>query len=138
VVLLPQEKNRIEDMSAYLWTNADGTGHFALRTAPPGDYRAYAWREIDTIHNVYMDAAFLAFVKTTGVALKLGEGDSANIKIPLAAERWRRMAHEGRLPTPRFELATGGGKTISYLHEDHRLIQGPDRPSGGVSANGSR
>src|ERR1017187_2491602 len=33
-------------------------------------------------------------------------------------------------------LDTAGGKTISYLHEDYRLFQGPDRSSGRIPADG--
>src|ERR1022692_3339750 len=33
-------------------------------------------------------------------------------------------------------LDTAAGKTISYLHEDYRLLQGPDRSAGRISTDG--
>src|SRR5260370_15871597 len=33
-------------------------------------------------------------------------------------------------------LDIAAGKTISYVHEDYRLLQGPDRPAGRVPADG--
>src|ERR1017187_10548883 len=49
------------------------------------------------------------------------------------------VAGSGLVPnaaSARMALDTGSCKTISYLHEDYRLLQGPDRSAGGVPADG--
>jgi hypothetical protein len=42
----------------------------------------------------------------------------------------------GRLISNNDILNSPRGKTISYLYEDHRLLEGPDRSAGGVPADG--
>jgi hypothetical protein len=84
---LPQEKNRAEDRTAYLWASADGAGRFALHNVPPGEYLAFAWEDINLTDNVFMDPAFMANVKTSGVPLSLAERVNAGIEIPVALEQ---------------------------------------------------
>ena len=85
VVLLPRDKNRVDDKLAYLWTSADNTGRFAIHNVPPGEYLAFAWETIDLVNNVFMDPAFMASVKSSGVRLSLAEGDNASIEIPVVS-----------------------------------------------------
>src|SRR5262249_8896532 len=54
VVLIPKEKERREDLDAYVWATADETGRFTFGNVVPGEYQAYAWESL-RVCCAYMD-----------------------------------------------------------------------------------
>jgi len=83
VVLIPQEKRRVDDKLAYLWRQADSAGHFAFASVPPGEYLAFAWEKVDLTNKVFMDPSFMATVRTKGVVVSVPEGTNAKIEVPV-------------------------------------------------------
>jgi hypothetical protein len=83
VVLVPRERERLDDVFAYLKTTTDAAGRFAIGGVPPGDYRVFAWETVDTFNNVYMDPAFILPLESRGIPVSLAESDHADIKVTL-------------------------------------------------------
>jgi hypothetical protein len=87
VVLVPQEKHCKNDVFAYLTTMADEAGRFAIRDVGPGEYRVFAWEGAYLLPNFYMDPDFITPLENRAVAVTLGEGDHAIIKVTLITDR---------------------------------------------------
>jgi hypothetical protein len=81
VVLIPQEKDRREDLNAHKIATTDQAGRFAIRDIVPGEYRAYAWVTLDGRPPDYMDPDVVRPAEGKGVPVTLGEGASANIEL---------------------------------------------------------
>jgi hypothetical protein len=81
VVLIPQEKERRDDPLAYLRTMTDDSGKFTIRNILPGEYKAFAWEDVE--YGIYMDPDFIRPVDGKGVAVTLPE--SARISVKLIA-----------------------------------------------------
>jgi carboxypeptidase family protein len=82
VVLIPQEKERRDDLHAYLKSTTDASGKFTIRNVPPGEYRAFAfeWLEYD---NIYLDPDFMRPLEGAGAAVALEENALADLKVTL-------------------------------------------------------
>ena len=87
VVLIPQEKERRLDLSAYPTAITDESGKFAIRDVVPGEYRAFAWESM--ADNVFMDPDFVRPLESRGVAVSLAESGQANIKLTLRLQTIR-------------------------------------------------
>lgn len=83
VILVPQDSDRKDDQFSYLKAFTDESGKFKIGDVPPGRYRAFAWETVDEYTNVYMDPYFIGPLESKGVALRLAESDSADIKLTL-------------------------------------------------------
>jgi hypothetical protein len=81
VVLIPQDQERRDDLFAYPKAMTDESGKFAIRSLPPGEYRAFAWASVRD--NIYMDPDFIRPLETKGVALTLTESSQTGIKLSL-------------------------------------------------------
>jgi hypothetical protein len=81
VVLIPQEPHRRDQQSFYRMVNADQNGAFSIPGIPPGEYRAYAWEDIDP--GAYMDPEFLKPVEGKGEALTIREGEQKSVTLKL-------------------------------------------------------
>jgi protocatechuate 3,4-dioxygenase beta subunit len=86
VVLIPQEKERREDLSAYQRTTTDDFGRFTIGGLPPGEYRAFAWESVDSFNRIYMDPEFIGPLESKGSAVTLAESDRADIKLTLITD----------------------------------------------------
>ena len=53
VVLIPQEKERRDQQNYYKMIMSDQLGAFSLTGVPPGEYKLYAWEDIEA--GAYMD-----------------------------------------------------------------------------------
>jgi hypothetical protein len=83
VILIPQEKEHKESLSAYPKGATDDSGKFTIRDIPPGEYRAFTWDSVD--NNIYMDPDFIRPLESKGVTVTLTEGGQADIKLILIA-----------------------------------------------------
>jgi hypothetical protein len=81
VVLIPQEKERRNDPLAFLRSMTDESGKFTIRNIVPGEYKAFAWEDVE--YGIYMDPDFIRPIDGKGVAVTLPE--SARISVKLIA-----------------------------------------------------
>ncbi len=80
VVLVPEPRHRGQ-AHLYKTTTTDQYGHFTLRGIAPGDYKLFAWEDIEA--GAYRDADFLRPYEERGESLGVVEADrhSAQLKL---------------------------------------------------------
>src|SRR5262249_46352242 len=81
VVLVPQEPERRELSQYYNTAKTDEAGHFSFKNLDPGDYKVYAWSDVEA--GAYMDPDFVRPVETFGESLKIKEGSTETIQPKL-------------------------------------------------------
>jgi hypothetical protein len=81
IVLIPQEKERREQQSYYKITTSDQNGSFTLKDLTPGDYKAYAWEDLEA--GAYMDPDVMKPLEQKGEALSLHESDQKTLQLTL-------------------------------------------------------
>ena len=81
VVLVPQEKERRDQQQYYRTANTDQNGTYTLKSVVPGEYKLFAWEDIEP--GAYMDPEFLKPVESKGEALTLRESDRKSVTITL-------------------------------------------------------
>lgn len=81
VVLIPQEPERRDLPQFYRTAIADDSGAFSLRNLDPGQYKAFAWSDLEP--GAYMDPDFLKPVENRGETITIREGsqESAQLKL---------------------------------------------------------
>lgn len=57
MVLVPQEKERRDRAEYYKTTTTDQNGNYTLKGLVPGEYKAYAWEDVEP--GAYLDSDFL-------------------------------------------------------------------------------
>ena len=72
VVLVPESPHRGQ-ARLYKTTTPDQYGHFTLRGIAPGDYKLFAWEDIEA--GAYQDADFLRPYEERGETLRVVEAD---------------------------------------------------------------
>jgi hypothetical protein len=65
----------------YKAATTDPSGRFHLDRVPPGDYTALAWDEISD--EAWQDPEFLAGSEGQGVRLRVAEGATTDIQVPV-------------------------------------------------------
>lgn len=81
VVLIPQERERKEQMQYYKTATTDAAGSFAFKNLDPGHYKAYAWKEVES--GAYMDPEFVGPVENRGETVSIHEGSQENLQVKL-------------------------------------------------------
>jgi Polysaccharide lyase family 4, domain II len=83
VVLIPEDARRRERSDAYLTAITDQHGHFTLKDIVPGEYRLYAWDDIES--GGYLDPGFIKPFENLGLPLTIHENgkETAQLK-PIA------------------------------------------------------
>lgn len=81
VVLIPQEKERSEQSQYYKTATTDAAGAFTLKNLDPGQYKIYAWREVEP--GAYMDPEFVKPVENRGESLTIRESSQASVQLKL-------------------------------------------------------
>jgi hypothetical protein len=81
VVLIPQEKERHEQPGYYRTTTSDQNGSFTLKGLTPGDYKAYAWEDLEA--GAYMDPDVMKPLESKGEAVSLHESDQKKLQLTL-------------------------------------------------------
>ncbi|MEO8592138.1 MAG: carboxypeptidase regulatory-like domain-containing protein [Candidatus Solibacter sp.] len=77
VVLVPQDKTRTARADYYKNVTTDSAGRFAFKDLTPGEYRAYAWEDVEP--GAWMDAEFLKPYE--GEKVSLEESGRANVQL---------------------------------------------------------
>jgi hypothetical protein len=83
VVLVPQEKERRDREAFYLTATSDLSGQFTFKSVTPGEYRVYAWEDVE--HGVWMDPEFMKPLESHGEAVSVSEGGRQAIHVNLIA-----------------------------------------------------
>jgi hypothetical protein len=60
---------------------ADSGGRFTISGVPPGDYKLFAWDEID--RGAYLDPDFLQPYEDFGKAVRVEEGSNVTLQLDL-------------------------------------------------------
>ena len=81
VVLVPQEKQRRDHDWYYMTVTADRFGTFTLKSVPPGEYKLYAWDEIE--NGAYMDPEFMKPLVSKGESVSVKEGSQLSEQLTL-------------------------------------------------------
>jgi hypothetical protein len=81
VALVPQEAEKRGQSVFYRSVRSDESGRFTFRTVPPGEYKVFAFAEIEG--GAYMDPEFLAPLESKGAAVTVKEGDRATVQAKL-------------------------------------------------------
>jgi hypothetical protein len=81
VVLVPQEEERIEQAAYYQQANSGQDGRFTFKNLPPGQYKVFAWEDVES--GAWMDPNFIKPVADKGVSVKVDESgqESADVKL---------------------------------------------------------
>jgi protocatechuate 3,4-dioxygenase beta subunit len=80
VVLVPDAPRRGQPRF-YRQAISDTGGRFNISSITPGDYKLFAWEEID--HGMYLDPDFLQSYEDSGQSVKVEEGGNLNPQLEL-------------------------------------------------------
>jgi len=65
------------------WT--DQIGRFHMNSIPPGDYKIFAWADIE--QGLWLDAKFMQACADKGVPVTVGEGSSGTVDVAVIPEQ---------------------------------------------------
>jgi protocatechuate 3,4-dioxygenase beta subunit len=88
ITAIPQEKQRRELTSYYKTVTTDQYGRFTLKNLDPGEYKVFAWEDIES--GAYFDPDFVKTVESQGESVTIRENshDQRQLKlIPAGAEK---------------------------------------------------
>jgi hypothetical protein len=71
VVLVPEARHR-EQAALFKKATADASGHFDIKGIAPGEYKLFAWQDVDS--GAYQDPEFLKPYETRGEAVTMRDG----------------------------------------------------------------
>ena len=80
VVLVP-EASRRGQAHYYKTTTTDQHGRFTLRDIVPGEYRLFAWEDIET--GAYQDSEFLQYYEKRGELVRVAQASQHNVQLKL-------------------------------------------------------
>jgi hypothetical protein len=83
IVLVPQEKERKDQLLYYKQAAADQNGAFAFNDIVPGEYKAYAWEDVE--YGAFMDPDFMKPIESKGESLSLQERDRKSVQLTVIA-----------------------------------------------------
>ena len=66
-------------MDMYKSTSTDAAGKFQVQGLPPGEYKAFAWEDID--RNAIIDLDFMRGFENLGTSVRVGEGEKPSIEL---------------------------------------------------------
>jgi protocatechuate 3,4-dioxygenase beta subunit len=81
VVLVPQQKELRDKAQSYRITTTDQNGSYTLNSLVPGEYRVFAWEDIEP--GAYLDPDFLKPVESKSEAVTIRESDQKTVSLTL-------------------------------------------------------
>jgi len=79
VVLIPQEKERREVSLYYRTASTDQKGNFTLGRVNPGEYKIYAWEDVE--NGAWFDPDFVNPVESKGSPVSVREGNPVSVQL---------------------------------------------------------
>jgi hypothetical protein len=79
IALIPQAEKRRARPEFYRTALTGRSGRFSLANLPPGEYKVFAWEDVES--GAWMDPDFLKLVEEQGTPISLGEGAVADIEL---------------------------------------------------------
>jgi hypothetical protein len=79
-VLIPSVRNRTD---LYRTAVTDSSGHFHLDQIPPGDYKMFAWSEVE--EDAWYDADFIRTFENDGKPIHVAEGGAEHVQLTAIA-----------------------------------------------------
>ena len=62
-------------------TTTDASGRFQLDGVAPGDYKLFAWEDVED--GAWLDSAFMKLDEDKGTPMRVGEGSKTMVDVPL-------------------------------------------------------
>jgi hypothetical protein len=84
IVLVPQNPKRRERADWYRTATTDPNGKFSMAGAPPGDYKLFAWEDVEG--SAWLDPEFLRPVENQGKPITVREGGSETVQLKTVAQ----------------------------------------------------
>jgi protocatechuate 3,4-dioxygenase beta subunit len=81
VVLVPQEKERREVSLFYRTASTDQNGNFTMARVNPGEYKVYAWDDVE--NGAWFDPDFLKPVESKGSPVSVREGSPVSVQLTM-------------------------------------------------------
>lgn len=78
VVLVPDPAHR-KRMDLYRTVSTDALGRFHMEGIPPGDYKAFAWEDVES--GAWQDSEFIRQYEDRGKQVRIGESSQPNIEL---------------------------------------------------------
>jgi hypothetical protein len=78
-VLIPDRLRDRRDL--YRTANTDQNGHFMIRTIPPGDYKLFAWEDLEPF--AYNDPDVIRRSEELGFAVKVAESSKQTVEVKI-------------------------------------------------------
>jgi protocatechuate 3,4-dioxygenase beta subunit len=85
VVLIPKSESRRRAAKFYKTAVTDQQGHFTLKSVEPGEYKIYAWEDVETM--AWMDVDFVKPVEGKGVAVTVDAGSRQQLQLKAIAAK---------------------------------------------------
>jgi hypothetical protein len=79
VILVPESPQRRQAPWLYSQAVVDQYGRFEITSVAPGEYRAYAWEEIES--TAWMDSEFMRPLRTKGKPISVAEDSEVGIQL---------------------------------------------------------
>lgn len=76
-VLIPDQQR--DRRNAYRFSIADQNGHFTLRVIPPGNYKLFAWEDLEP--GAYYDPEFIRKYEDVGMPITVSESAALNFAV---------------------------------------------------------
>ena len=86
VTVVPAAASLRRDMNKLVTT--DASGNFTLHGLPPGDYKIFAWEEVET--NAWMDRDFRQPFESSGASVRVQESATPNVTLRVIERTTRR------------------------------------------------
>jgi hypothetical protein len=83
VVLIPKPEKRRSSSQFLKTARADQQGRFTIKGVDPGDYKAYAWEDVENM--AWLDPEFLKPVESKGVALTVDPSGQHQLQLKAIA-----------------------------------------------------
>jgi len=84
IVLVPEGRLRARK-DLYRVGSSDASGRLTLANVPPGDYKVFAWEEIE--RGAWLDPVFIRDFEARGTVVHLGAGSTESIQVTVIRSR---------------------------------------------------
>ena len=81
MVLVPKSEKRRSWFRFYFVATSSAQGQFNIKNVIPGEYKAYAWDDVDPW--IWMDPEFMRPINGKGEELTVEEGGHARVNLQL-------------------------------------------------------